>query len=231
MTQDCEKFQNENRELLDAAWNQDGQDAFRQGHDFWLTRCGHGAGYWDGDYPTSGDGLTEASKSFGDVDLYVGDDDLIYQMGSEHLAPSAPEAQPPTTASKKTAAVKTASSYVSSLIAGGVHVDGSDARSQRSKSAAEKREEEMQRKYGSQRRKLAGVPQTEEDIWSESMDNIGPAPEIRLPGETEDNAKSTEGDHEINAPDADASLWSDTPEIERGNQEEPTVEFEEALEN
>src|SRR5271157_470145 len=110
MTQDCEKFQNENRELLDAAWNQDGQDAFRQGHDFWLTRCGHGAGYWDGDYPTSGDGLTEASKSFGDVDLYVGDDDLIYQMGSEHLAPSAPEAQPPTTASKKTAAVKTASS-------------------------------------------------------------------------------------------------------------------------
>src|SRR5208282_5428734 len=142
MMQDCAKFQAENAELLAAASEQDGQDDFRQGHDFWLTRCGHGAGYWDGDYPTTGDGLTEASKAFGDVDIYVGDDDLIYQMGSEGLQPKQ-EGQPPVTASK-TAAAKTASSYVASLIAGGVHVEGYNARSQRSKSAAEKREEEMQ---------------------------------------------------------------------------------------
>ena len=48
------------------------------GHDFWLTRNGHGAGFWDGDYPVWGDKLTEISKEFGECDLYVGDDNKIY---------------------------------------------------------------------------------------------------------------------------------------------------------
>lgn len=48
-------------------------------HDFWLTRCGHGCGFWDGDYGELGDRLTTAAKAFGEVDLYVGDDGLIYQ--------------------------------------------------------------------------------------------------------------------------------------------------------
>ncbi len=234
MTQDCEKFQNENRELLDAAWNTDGQDAFRQGHDFWLNRNGHGAGYWDGDYPTTGDALSDAAHAAGEVDIYVGDDDLIYQMGSEDLG-SAPAAPAPITSSKKTASkpkvAQHDASYISSLIAGGPQVDAYDARSSRAKSAAEKREEEMERKYGSQRRKFAEVPQDIEDIWEETMETIGPAPEIRLPGETEDNAKSTEGDHEIEAPEAGADTWSDVPEQVKGDQEEPTVKVEEALEN
>jgi hypothetical protein len=49
------------------------------GHDFWLTRNRHGAGFWDGDWPESwGDRLTERSHAYGEVDLYVGDDGLIY---------------------------------------------------------------------------------------------------------------------------------------------------------
>ena len=49
------------------------------GHDFWLTRCGHGAGFWDGDYPENlGNTLTDLSKPYGDVYLYIGDDGLIY---------------------------------------------------------------------------------------------------------------------------------------------------------
>jgi hypothetical protein len=48
------------------------------GHDFWLTRCGHGAGFWDGDYPTHGDTLTALSTAMGNIDLYVGDDGMIY---------------------------------------------------------------------------------------------------------------------------------------------------------
>ena len=49
-------------------------------HDFWLTRNGHGAGFWDGDYPKAiGETLTEFAHSFGEVDLYVGDDGKIYQ--------------------------------------------------------------------------------------------------------------------------------------------------------
>lgn len=53
-------------------------------HDFWLTRCGHGAGFWDGDWksddlPASTDGpLTEAAHSFGNVDPLIWDDGLIH---------------------------------------------------------------------------------------------------------------------------------------------------------
>jgi hypothetical protein len=54
------------------------------GHDFWLTRVGHGAGFWDGDWEDEiGKTLTEASKSFGNVDLLVGDDGFIHGMGGD----------------------------------------------------------------------------------------------------------------------------------------------------
>ena len=50
------------------------------GHDFWLTRCGHGAGFWDGDWDdAAGRRLTDAARVYGNVDLYVGDDGLVYQ--------------------------------------------------------------------------------------------------------------------------------------------------------
>jgi hypothetical protein len=235
MTEDCAKFQAENAELLAAASEQDGQDGFRQGHDFWLTRCGHGAGYWDGDYPTTGDGLTEASEAWGNVDIYVGDDDMIYQYGSETgVSEKFPSHQGPMASSKK-ASKKTASqndaSYIASLIGGGFGGEDYDARSQHSKTAAQKREDEMARKYSSQRKKFADVPQDIDDIWSETMEDMGPAPEIRLPGESMDNEKSTTGEHEIEAPEMSADSRSDVPEQVKGDQEEPTVKVEEALEN
>jgi hypothetical protein len=55
-----------------------GLSAAQVGHDFWLTRNGHGAGFWDrgiGDY---GDALTEHAHSFGASDVYVGDDGRLY---------------------------------------------------------------------------------------------------------------------------------------------------------
>jgi hypothetical protein len=49
------------------------------GYDFWLNRNGHGAGFWDGDWPEPhGDALSDWSKTFGGVDLYVGDDHKIH---------------------------------------------------------------------------------------------------------------------------------------------------------
>ena len=48
------------------------------GHDFWLTRNGHGAGFWDKGYGEVGDRLTKACKAFPEVDLYVGDDGFIH---------------------------------------------------------------------------------------------------------------------------------------------------------
>ena len=54
--------------------------AARAGHDFWLTRNGHGAGFWDrgdlwGPYEEM---LVNGSKSYGEFQLYRGDDGLIY---------------------------------------------------------------------------------------------------------------------------------------------------------
>ena len=72
MTADCDKFLTENAQDIDGRVEQ-------AGHDFWLTRNHHGAGYWDGDWPTeAGDRLTEACKGYSEVSLYVGDDGHIY---------------------------------------------------------------------------------------------------------------------------------------------------------
>jgi hypothetical protein len=80
---DCAKFQTENKELLEQAYLQyqprDGyQGASLAGHDFWLTRCGHGCGFWDRGQGDLGRALTEASKRFGEAWIQVGDDNQLY---------------------------------------------------------------------------------------------------------------------------------------------------------
>lgn len=54
-------------------------DAGLSGHDFWLTRNRHGAGYWDRGLGEIGERLTEIAHLEGSADLYVGDDGQIYQ--------------------------------------------------------------------------------------------------------------------------------------------------------
>lgn len=48
------------------------------GHDFWLTRNRHGAGFWDRGLGDAGRRLTDASYAYGEVMLDVGDDGEIY---------------------------------------------------------------------------------------------------------------------------------------------------------
>lgn len=49
------------------------------GHALWLTRNGHGAGFWDGGWPKGiAEGLDKLAHDFGAFDLYVGDDGLVY---------------------------------------------------------------------------------------------------------------------------------------------------------
>ena len=49
------------------------------GHDFWLTRNGHGCGYWDRDLDKDlGERLTLAAQAFPECNLYIGDDNQIY---------------------------------------------------------------------------------------------------------------------------------------------------------
>lgn len=71
MIADCADFQERYDNLM-----LDGTSE-RGGHDFWLTRNRHGAGFWDGDWE-HGDELTKAAHAYGGFYLYVGDDGLIY---------------------------------------------------------------------------------------------------------------------------------------------------------
>jgi len=74
MIADCAKFQQDNAALL----SQISTTADYQGHDFWLTRNHHGAGFWGRGLGEVGEALTRAAHMFGSHELYVGDDGLIH---------------------------------------------------------------------------------------------------------------------------------------------------------
>lgn len=54
------------------------------GHDLWMTRNGHGVGFWEEDHgtPESCARLDAAAKALGEVNAYVGDDGLAYFEGA-----------------------------------------------------------------------------------------------------------------------------------------------------
>jgi hypothetical protein len=74
MLANCAAFREDAAEELADAGIGDAQ----AGHDFWLTRNGHGAGFWDRGLGTLGDTLTAKCKPYGSFDLYVGDDGKIH---------------------------------------------------------------------------------------------------------------------------------------------------------
>lgn len=83
MHDDCRAYLSENHLLIEYEIERQNNPLRpltmgHAGHDFWLTRNGHGAGFWDGDWPHYGDTLTEACKKFPQVDLYQGGDGRIY---------------------------------------------------------------------------------------------------------------------------------------------------------
>lgn len=86
MRQDCAQFQELYGDTIRSAiatgevkCGPDFDEWGRAGHDFWLTRCGHGAGFWDGDWPEpQGEHLSDAAGKCGNIDLYVGDDGKIH---------------------------------------------------------------------------------------------------------------------------------------------------------
>lgn len=83
--EDCAAFQELADKSLQLAYDYapSNYDAAHAGHDFWLTRNGHGAGFWDrgfGDLRTDtiGGRLSADAKSFGSCDPYCGDDGKVY---------------------------------------------------------------------------------------------------------------------------------------------------------
>lgn len=85
MIEECADFQHDNAADLEEYAERKGDPPEYSalacaGHDFWLTRNGHGCGFWDRGMGELGDRLTRAAKVYGSRDLYLGDDGLIYQQ-------------------------------------------------------------------------------------------------------------------------------------------------------
>jgi hypothetical protein len=72
MWDDCHDFFTGNEDDLAE------MDPEQAGHDFFLTRNRHGAGFWDRGLGELGDRLTKAAHVYGESDLYVADDGRLY---------------------------------------------------------------------------------------------------------------------------------------------------------
>lgn len=71
-TEDCRDFREANASDLD------GIEDSQAGHDFWLTRNRHGAGFWDRGLGERGARLTEAAHVYGEVYLWTDDEGTVH---------------------------------------------------------------------------------------------------------------------------------------------------------
>jgi hypothetical protein len=80
MAEDCARFQAENAADLELYDHPRWTAAELGGHDLWLTRNGHGCGFWDRDSlpADAGERLTDAAHKLGEFYLSVGDNGKIY---------------------------------------------------------------------------------------------------------------------------------------------------------
>jgi hypothetical protein len=257
MERDCAKFQSENADLLQQAYEKDGQDDASQGHDFWLTRNGHGAGFWDGDYPQTGDALTEAAKAYGEQDIYVGDNGWLYvygEEGDEQLEPQNPKNYNPTEQDLgelrsmgiqggKQAKQARDASYVASKMAKIVDSDGGyEAASPKTKKARAAKEAKLEN-Y----RSKEAVSLDIDSIWADITEDMGPAPliDVDVPaaggeqvaegGDNDKPAGSGGRPNKRDVGDLPESFKSDEPEDEKSMsdseadaQEDSTPESKEA---
>lgn len=89
MRADCDRFvtqcEAQNLDLATWEWGRWSPDECA-GHDLWLTRNGHGVGFWARDVPEAlkdlQDELDDLAKAMDEYNLYVGDDgDIHGQQG------------------------------------------------------------------------------------------------------------------------------------------------------
>ena len=85
INEDCQKFQEQAGELLSSVIDEFKGSPMnysleKAGSDFWLTRNKDGSGYWSSPELREEDGaaLAEIAYRFGSLDIYVGDDSLLY---------------------------------------------------------------------------------------------------------------------------------------------------------
>jgi len=78
---DCNKFRaipEVAADLAEASELKSDYNDIYSGHDFWLTRNGHGCGFWGRGLGACGDRLSNQARGFGDSDMYVGDNEKLH---------------------------------------------------------------------------------------------------------------------------------------------------------
>lgn len=78
MRNDCTRFLDDNAADIETFMSTTKRDLEHVGHDLWLTRNGHGVGFWDRGAGEVGERLSEAAKTLGGFNLYVGDDGKVH---------------------------------------------------------------------------------------------------------------------------------------------------------
>lgn len=74
---DCADFQESAAEMLAEVYAT-GYTPEQAGHDFWLTRNWHGAGFWDRGLGEVGHRLSDHARAYGGCDAYTGNDGRVY---------------------------------------------------------------------------------------------------------------------------------------------------------
>ena len=70
-TEDATAFYSDNLETLTEVHETYAQAWDYMGHDFALTRNGHGAGFWDRGHGALGETLSEAARVYGEASVYI----------------------------------------------------------------------------------------------------------------------------------------------------------------
>lgn len=70
---DCISFMLQSYDIM----KETNADYSQHGHDFWLTRNGHGAGFWDRGYREAGEKLSNIARGFGESYINVGNDSML----------------------------------------------------------------------------------------------------------------------------------------------------------
>jgi hypothetical protein len=213
---DCAEFQKINANLLEeyyqrmGSYNEHSAES-RAGHDFWLTRNGHGAGFWDRtELKEGGLGkkLTEAAHKFGECDLYIGDDHQV------HVA--------------STDGSKLDASYIAHHLAKEAKDtrEGLSSKAKNARNAREARLDAMRSQVGVTKR--ADVALTFDEIWDSATEDFGAAPEVPLPGESQ----QSEGGEAApwmtsNEPEKDKAISDGDAEKQENDIPTPTEEHHE----
>lgn len=69
--EDANAFWDVERKFLHKMNKRYGADDAQHGHDFALTRNGHGAGFWDRGYGEAGDYLTKQAHAYGEANVWL----------------------------------------------------------------------------------------------------------------------------------------------------------------